>query len=266
MNESNHPRVLGSVVPAPDYYDAAILDPIQRPDRVSGVWGIDRWRCYEVAWRQPNGVPVVGMCVIDIPAHSKYTVESKSLKLYLNGWAYHCIDSEDEFIHQVSTDLTNLAQEEVSVTWIPLTQSSLMSVTSLDPKTCIDAFDFSQSPQRQSSIFKWSGDESVSQSFHSHAFQSICPVTGQPDWATICVDLTGPVLDPGSLLAYLCSFQTHGAFHETCIESIYQDIWSSTSLTELTVQGAFTRRGGIDINPCRSSHQNAIVMGRLIRQ
>lgn len=50
------------------------------------------------------------------------------------------------------------------------------------------------------------------------------------------------------------SFRNHNEFHEQCVERIYMDIWTRCKPTKLTVYARYTRRGGLDINPVRSSH------------
>ena len=101
---------------------------------------------------------------------------------------------------------------------------------------------------------------------HSHALRSLCPVTGQPDWASIAIDYQGAAIQPASLLRYLVSYRNHQAFHETTIERIYTDIWQRCGAKRLSVYGRFLRRGGIDINPYRSSHGDAAPRIRVARQ
>jgi 7-cyano-7-deazaguanine reductase len=102
--------------------------------------------------------------------------------------------------------------------------------------------------------------------FHSHIFRSNCPVTSQPDWATVVVKYKASVkLFPESLLAYLVSYRNHTGFHEACIERIYQDLLSCLKPTELVVWAGFVRRGGLDINPVRSMAPIKFLPPRLAR-
>ena len=57
-----------------------------------------------------------------------------------------------------------------------------------------------------------------------------------------------------SLLQYLVSFRNHNEFHEQCVERIFMDVWARCKPTRLSVLARYTRRGGLDINPFRSSH------------
>ena len=85
-------------------------------------------------------------------------------------------------------------------------------------------------------------------------FRSICPVTSQPDFANIYISSELPI-DIKWLLSYLVSYRDKGDFHEQCIENIYKDIAHKYKITRLEVCGRFLRRGGIDINPIRSTHK-----------
>jgi NADPH-dependent 7-cyano-7-deazaguanine reductase QueF len=93
----------------------------------------------------------------------------------------------------------------------------------------------------------------VTQTLCTRLFRSVCPVTGQPDYASVQIRYRGPRIEPRGLLAYLVSFRRHPGFHEHCIERVFSDIWQRCGPQALTVYARFTRRGGIDINPYRTS-------------
>lgn len=93
----------------------------------------------------------------------------------------------------------------------------------------------------------------ISESLNTNIFRSRCPVTGQPDYASVEVSYVGPKIDHVSLLAYLVSYRRHQGFHEQCVEQIFTDIHNILKPDELTVTACFTRRGGIDISPVRSN-------------
>ncbi len=111
------------------------------------------------------------------------------------------------------------------------------------------------------------------QSYGTHLFKSNCPVTGQPDWASVFVEIVpgdteasaGPV-DPAGLLAYLVSYRGEQDFHEHCVERIYSDLLARFAPRELTVYALFLRRGGIDINPYSSNCRPAPDFLRSARQ
>ena len=93
--------------------------------------------------------------------------------------------------------------------------------------------------------------------FTAPEFTSICPVTGQPDFASVQVRYRGAAIDRERLLAYLVSFRRHPGFHEHCVERIFADVWQRCRPQWLAIQARFTRRGGVDINPWRSSGTEA---------
>jgi 7-cyano-7-deazaguanine reductase len=68
----------------------------------------------------------------------------------------------------------------------------------------------------------------------------------------------GPPIDQAGLLRYLVSFRQHADFHEHCVERIFMDLWQRCRPLRLSVQARFTRRGGLDINPWRSSHPQVV--------
>jgi 7-cyano-7-deazaguanine reductase len=80
-------------------------------------------------------------------------------------------------------------------------------------------------------------------------------VTGQPDYACVQVSYRGEAIDHSGLLRYLVSYRRHPGFHEHCVEQIFVDIWRRCRPQQLSVYARFTRRGGIDINPWRSSDE-----------
>jgi 7-cyano-7-deazaguanine reductase len=88
----------------------------------------------------------------------------------------------------------------------------------------------------------------------SNLLKSNCLVTGQPDWASVQISYSGPQIDQEGLLQYLVSFRNHNEFHEQCVERIFTDIWRQCRPNKLSVYARYTRRGGLDINPFRTSH------------
>ncbi|MEZ5628509.1 MAG: hypothetical protein R3E34_13455 [Rhodocyclaceae bacterium] len=86
-----------------------------------------------------------------------------------------------------------------------------------------------------------------------HLLKSNCLVTGQPDWATVYVNYTGAPIDRAGLLRYIVSFREHNEFHEQCVERMFCDLMARCAPARLEVWARYTRRGGLDINPWRSS-------------
>jgi len=138
---------------------------------------------------------------------------------------------------------------------IPLNQVSSKLICASDTWRCLDDLDISielDVPSRE--LLRHDGSEIVAQTYVSHLFKSNCPVTAQPDWASIWIEYHGQALNEASLLSYLCSFRNHQGFHEQCVERIFMDIWQMLHPQKLSVYARYTRRGGLDINPWRSSY------------
>jgi 7-cyano-7-deazaguanine reductase len=88
--------------------------------------------------------------------------------------------------------------------------------------------------------------------------KSNCLVTGQPDWGSVQISYSGPQIEQEGLLQYLVSFRNHNEFHEQCVERIFMDIWTRCKPAKLAVYARYTRRGGLDINPFRTSYPQAL--------
>jgi 7-cyano-7-deazaguanine reductase len=80
-------------------------------------------------------------------------------------------------------------------------------------------------------------------------------VTNQPDWGSVKIMYKGRKINREGLLRYIVSFRNSNDFSEQCIERIFMDVMRQCQPEKLTVYGRFTRRGGIDINPMRSTEK-----------
>jgi NADPH-dependent 7-cyano-7-deazaguanine reductase QueF len=98
----------------------------------------------------------------------------------------------------------------------------------------------------------------VNETLTSRLLKSNCLVTGQPDWGSVQIRYSGPPIDQAGLLAYIVSFRNHNEFHEPCAERMFTDIWNRCKPTKLAVYARYTRRGGLDINPFRTSWPQAL--------
>ncbi|WP_249673068.1 NADPH-dependent 7-cyano-7-deazaguanine reductase QueF [Pseudomonas abieticivorans] len=229
--------------------------------------GVDFWNCFELSWLLPSGKPVVAIGEFSIPAHSPNIIESKSFKLYLNSLNQTPFASVDELVACLVKDLSAAAGKPVGVRVRSLAQVQAEGVAAL-PGLCIDDLDVSISeyehPQPQ--LLRCDASQVVEASLHSHLLKSNCPVTGQPDWGSLAVEYKGAALDPASLLAYLVSFRQHADFHEQCVERIFLDLQRLLKPEKLTVYARYVRRGGLDINPYRSTEALNLANLRLVRQ
>ncbi|MGQ7958079.1 NADPH-dependent 7-cyano-7-deazaguanine reductase QueF [Pseudomonas sp. SP16.1] len=229
--------------------------------------GVDYWNCYELSWLQPSGKPVVAVGEFAIPADSPNIIESKSFKLYLNSLNQTAFASWDEVQATLTRDLSAAAGKPVAVRLRRLAEVEAEGVAAL-PGTCIDELQISvsQYDRPQPELLRCDSAQVVEESLHSHLLKSNCPVTGQPDWGSLVVQYRGAALEHASLLAYLVSFRQHADFHEQCVERIFLDLQRLLEPQALTVYARYVRRGGLDINPYRSTAAIAPDNVRLVRQ
>lgn len=257
-------------------YTPSLLFPIPRTAKWAelGVtaqtlpWqGVDYWNCFELSWLLPSGKPVVAIGEFAIPADSPNIIESKSFKLYLNSLNQTPFESRTALQACLEHDLSAAAGKPVSVRLSTLAEFQAQGVAGL-PGQCIDDLDISVSnyEQPRPELLRCDATQVVEQTLHSHLLKSNCPVTGQPDWGSVVVECRGALLDPASLLSYLVSFRQHADFHEQCVERIYLDLKRLLEPEHLTVYARYVRRGGLDINPYRSTGPISPGNQRLVRQ
>ncbi|MCU1718701.1 NADPH-dependent 7-cyano-7-deazaguanine reductase QueF [Pseudomonas sp. 5P_3.1_Bac2] len=229
--------------------------------------GVDFWNCFELSWLLPSGKPVVAMGEFAIPADSPNIIESKSFKLYLNSLNQTPFASWDELQAVLVKDLSAAAGKPVGVRLRSLAEVCADGVAT-PPGQCIDELEVSISDysQPQPALLRCDESRQVSESLYSHLLKSNCPVTGQPDWGTLVVEYQGHALEHASLLAYLVSFRQHADFHEQCVERIFLDLQRLLKPQHLTVYARYVRRGGLDINPYRSTGPISPSNQRLVRQ
>jgi len=233
--------------------------------------GIDYWHCYELSWLNSKGRPEVRAARISIPADSDNIVESKSLKLYLHSLNNHQFRNEHELVTTVKHDVQHVLGAEVEIALSEVgnqpfpffaNDTSDTADTILIDKLDVECSDY----QRNAALLQTGETHVANQQLVSHLLRSFCPVTHQPDWASLTIRYTGRELDAKSLLRYVVSYREHQGFHEQCIEQIFLDLLSLSCFEKLTVAGQFTRRGGIDITPVRSTEKDFAPMPRINRQ
>ena len=247
--------------------------------------GVDWWHAFELSWLNPQGISQVAMARFGIPASSPFIVESKSLKLYLNSINFTEFASWDEVQALIAKDLSACVQAEVTVELFGL-DGDLHNKTSelliAQPHgICIDkALDNSNEKvalcEHPDASLLHDGkvstnlntDNAKPYTFYSNLLRSNCPVTNQPDWGTLAVSITtNKPVNTANILRYILSFRQHNGFHEQCVEQIFADLSQYYEPSELMVRAWYTRRGGIDINPCRVSDIKLLPQpSRLIRQ
>ncbi|MEH6566388.1 MAG: NADPH-dependent 7-cyano-7-deazaguanine reductase QueF [Halopseudomonas sp.] len=230
--------------------------------------GADIWNCYELSWLTPSGKPEVAAVEFVFPIKAARIVESKSFKLYLNSFNQTVFRDRHEVQQTLETDLSVAAQGPVMVRLLSMQQLHQGGMLPL-AGDCIDDLDVAvDCYQYDPSLLALSLPRvEVSEQLCSHLLKSNCPVTGQPDWGSLQISYRGPQLDRAGLLRYLVSFRQHADFHEQCVERIFMDLRGLLGEgAELTVYARYVRRGGLDINPYRSTRAGMPQNLRLARQ
>ena len=251
---------LGHATGYPDTYDPGQLFTVARaPQRAAlglgsalPFTGSDVWTAYELTWLGPRGKPAIAIATLDVPAGSPALVESKSMKLYLGSFAQSVYASPDDVAAIVGRDVAAAVGTPVRVTLRTPDAFAAERVALLSGES-IDGLDAACRHDDVDPDALASGGTAVDEALTTDLFRSVCPVTGQPDIASVRIAYRGPRIDRAGLLRYLVSYRRHPGFHEHCVERIFVDVIARCAPAVLTVQARFTRRGGIDINPFRTS-------------
>ncbi|WP_294000985.1 NADPH-dependent 7-cyano-7-deazaguanine reductase QueF [Sphaerotilus sp.] len=254
-----------------DTYAPELLFPISRTPKRAEIgltaanasgrlpfMGADLWTAFELSWLTPRGKPEVALATFTVPCDSPNIIESKSLKLYLNSFNMSRFDSADAVRATLVRDLSAAAGVYVGVKLVlpdvfdaqPIHELSGLCLDRMD----IDCDVFQPAPELLTATF---GELPVTETLTSNLLKSNCLVTGQPDWGSVQITYSGPQIDQAGLLRYLVSFRGHNEFHEQCVERIYMDLLTRCRPVKLQVYARYTRRGGLDINPWRTSHPAA---------
>ncbi|MDF1654874.1 MAG: NADPH-dependent 7-cyano-7-deazaguanine reductase QueF [Coxiellaceae bacterium] len=231
-------------------------------------YGVDIWNHYEVSWLNQKGKPMVALAEIIYDCQSPNIIESKSLKLYFNSFNNAKFESADSVQNTIQSDLSARLGVDVSVRLRSLSQPSLADRIIALPGESIDDLDISCDTYTVKPDYLSAGDEVAEEVLTSDLLKSNCLVTNQPDWASVQITYKGKRINREGLLKYIVSLRNHNEFHEQCIERIFVDIMQHCQPEKLTVYGRYTRRGGIDINPYRSTEWVEVgqLNQRLIRQ
>ena len=260
----------------PGEYSPHLLEPIPRADGrnrlgLTGALpfsGEDIWNAYELSWLDSGGKPVIATGEFRYPANSPNIVESKSLKLYLNSLSGSRYESPEAVRTVIATDLDRTCGAEAQV--LLHASASAGPLAQGEPVgQCIDAAELANPAyDLEPALLRDSADSrsEVAETLYSNLLKTNCPVTGQPDWATVMVRYRGPRVRRAALLAYLVSYRNHAEFHEQCVERMFVDIERFCRPQALSVYARYLRRGGLDINPFRSNFETPPPNVRLLRQ
>ncbi|MEH6591465.1 MAG: NADPH-dependent 7-cyano-7-deazaguanine reductase QueF [Halioglobus sp.] len=265
--------LLGKHTPVVEVYSPELLYPIPRSiardnlgiDEPLPFYGVDLWHAYELSWLDASGKPVARVGRFTVPATTPNIVESKSFKLYLNSLNSTRYSGEIEAKACIERDISAAAGGPVSLELFTANESSLAGqvLEGLEIDNC--AVSLSE-VEPSADMLVVNSNTIREEKLYSHLLRSLCPVTGQPDWATLWLHYCGPAIDHSSLLAYIISYRQHQEYHEQCVERMFRDISHRCSPQFLHIQAFYTRRGGLDINPFRSTDPEAGPQPRLNRQ
>ncbi|MEY8689845.1 MAG: NADPH-dependent 7-cyano-7-deazaguanine reductase QueF [Leptothrix sp. (in: b-proteobacteria)] len=251
-----------------DTYAPELLFPIARAPKRDEIgihsstlpfMGADLWTAYELSWLTARGKPQVALASITVPCESPAIIESKSFKLYLNSFNMTRFEAPEQLREVLVKDLSAAVGVRVGVKLVlpelfdsqPIHELTGLSLDRLD----LDCEHYTPAPELLSAAFD---EQPVDETLTSNLLKSNCLVTGQPDWGSVQISYSGPQIDQAGLLQYLVSFRNHNEFHEQCVERIYMDIMTRCQPTKLQVYARYTRRGGLDISPWRTSHPAAL--------
>ncbi len=264
---------LGKASAYADQYAPELLYPIPRSAKrlelgltdTLPFLGADMWTAFELSWLGPRGKPQLALAHITVPCESSHIIESKSLKLYLNSYNNTVFADAAAVLTRLRADLTEAAwrgavvKASVGVRLLvpelfdrePVQELDGLSLDRLD----VECRQYTPAPELLRTA---AAEPPVTEVLTSRLLKSNCLVTGQPDWGSVQISYSGAPIDQEGLLQYLVSFRNHHEFHEQCVERIFMDIWQRCQPYKLAVYARYTRRGGLDINPFRTSYARAL--------
>jgi len=269
-----------------DRHDASLLNPMPRKLAREG-WrikenefvGYDTWHCHEATFLLNNGAPIAGTLKYTYSSDSKYMVESKSAKLYLNTFDMckmgQSLDTAiKNYELQVKTDLEKALETEVNVNffksgeddtgvfpmeeYIDLQTFLGRDIETLEIEDYTAARNHLQFEKVNYSGFSYSVKENKAlykNKFFTNALRSRCRHTKQKDTgaAYIWINTLDTVLKPESLFKQIISLREVNEFHEFCAEKLYTEIMKCPEVESCCVTLLYARRGSLDINPTRAT-------------
>lgn len=251
---------LGRPAPHPDQYTPSLLYAVPRhPQRAAlglGVQlpftGVDVWTAYELTWLDALGKPQVALATLEVPAESPSLVESKSMKLYLGSFAQTTFAGMTEVAGAIERDISAATGARAGVTLRGPAAFDAQTIRELAGES-LDSLAIACDTYDVEPGFLAADGERVDETLTTRLFRSVCPVTAQPDIASVQITYRGPRIEREGLLRYLVSYRRHAGFHEHCVERIFVDLAARCRCERLSVLARFTRRGGLDINPFRTN-------------
>ena len=163
--------------------------------------GADLWTAWELTWLDRDGKPEVGVVQLRIPCDSRATVESKSLKLYLGSYAQTPFSSAYDVVRTLESDISVTVGAQVVVDLLSLNQATQAGIATLTGDS-LDTLRIASAVYHPDPglLERLETGRLVTETVHTHLFRSLCPVTGQPDFASVQISYTGPRIEHDALL------------------------------------------------------------------
>jgi 7-cyano-7-deazaguanine reductase len=282
LDNSNISKVLGKTVDYPDQYDPSILvkEPRQSNRKHLNIkddnlpfCGFDIWNAWEISCLTEKGQPVTAIAKIVYPCESECIVESKSLKLYFNSFNMSrfgttAAEATQHMQETAAKDLSMLLDTDVRVNLfrthdkfeLPEERRGFKYHTLESDSKVLDELEFTEFNENHKLLrVRNISGYLLKQYYHSSLLKSNCRVTHQPDWGDVYIYIKcNQQLDHGGLAQYIASYRDENHFHEEICETIYTRLCDLFMPKELRVTCLYARRGGIDINPTRASHEHLL--------
>ena len=265
---------LGRASAYADRYDPSLLFPIPRATQREAMglrgdalpfFGADLWTAFELSWLNARGRPQVAIAHITVPCETPHIIESKSFKLYLNSFNHSVFADAEAVRERLRLDLAEAAWRGsgrsggIGVRLVmpeAFAREKVQELEGLDlDRLDIECTHYQPAPGLLSCD---ATQPAVEETLCSRLLKSNCLVTGQPDWGSVQIHYSGAPIDQAGLLGYIVSFRNHNEFHEPCVERMFRDIMERCRPHKLAVHARYTRRGGLDINPFRTSFPQAL--------
>ena len=250
-----------------DQYDASLLFAMPRApkraelgiDGTPPFFGADLWTAFELSWLNLRGKPQLALAHITVPCESPNIIESKSFKLYLNSFNNTRFADAREVRERIRSDIGTAVGAGIGIKTLgpelfdqePVHEMDGLNLDRLD----VECIHFTPAPEL---LFAEFDEPPVTETLTSNLLKSNCLVTGQPDWGSVQISYSGAQINQEGLLQYLVSFRNHHEFHEQCVERIFMDVYARCKPIKLSVYARYTRRGGLDINPFRTSYPQGL--------
>jgi 7-cyano-7-deazaguanine reductase len=218
--------------------------------------GADLWTAYEMSWLDRGGRPHVAILRFSIRADTPNLLESKSVKLYLNSFSGERLEDAATLEGSLARELGEVAGGPVQVALTRTSDFGDENLQSLagDSLDDLDLESVDEAVNPGALAIEGPGPAVVvAETLVSDLLKTNCPITGQPDWASVQIAYRGPRIARAGLLRYIVSYRRHTGFHESCVERIFMDLLGRCGPERLTVYARYTRRGGVDINPFRTN-------------